>query len=136
MSDEERALMAAALTGSLTLMSILMASIGVLYGVYQKFCIPALPTLPDLPKNLKDPPNYDLQKLLPEENPDICRRIQITSWGVITALFVTAGTAFFAVVSLIGSFWWSVFLVKCLLFLEISVVPFIGLIVKRNLMPR
>jgi hypothetical protein len=134
MSPEERALMTAALTGSLTLMSILAASIGVLYGAYQKFCIPTPPS--SLEPAVGRPLSPSLRQFLEEDLPPVCRIIRNTARAVVGALFISAGTALFATLSLLGSYWWSIVLVKVLLLLEIVTVPLVGTVVVLCLMPR
>jgi hypothetical protein len=126
MRPEEIALMAAALTGSLTLLSILTASVGILYAVYVRFCTP------DPAKEGPGMGEYSIsisstaeESALPEESPYVCQIIWRISRVIVVALFISAGTALFAAFSLLGVPW-SIGLVKWMILLEIAVVPAIG----------
>jgi len=126
--------MAGALAGSLTLMSILTAVIGILYGVYVRFCIPTPTTSSEPPGVAVQSTSPSLETLLPEELPYVCQIIRRTSWVVLGFLFISAGTAFFSVLGLLG-YPWSISVVKVMLLLEIVVVPGIGTVVVIRLMP-
>jgi amino acid transporter len=130
----QRALMAAALTGSLTLMSILTASIGIMYGVYTRFCIPSVPDDVELPR-AGQPRSPSLDKYLRTKRPEICEVIVKTSRYVVGALIISAGTALFAALGLLG-YRWSVIIVNILLFAEIAVVPMIGAWIVFRFIPR
>ena len=86
-------------------MSILVALIGVLYAVYLQFCIPSQET---------------------NERPPICGYIRNASLALLAALFISAATAFFSALGLLG-YSWAFFLARVLLFLIIAFVPFIVL---------
>lgn len=101
----ETSLMGGALAGSLTLMSILVALIGVLYTVYLQFCIPSQET---------------------KERPPICGYIRNAWLALLAALFISAATALFSALGLVG-YSWAFLLARALLFLIIVLVPFVVL---------
>ncbi len=128
MHPEEIAFMAAALTGSLTLLSILTASVGILYAVYVRFCTPEPARPRESPSRDRQPDTIssaEEQSVIFEEFPHVCRIIIRISRAIVAALFISAGTALFAACSLLG-FHWSIGLVKWMILLEIAVVPAIG----------
>ena len=100
----QRALLTAALTGSLTVMSILTASIGIMYGVYSKFCVPSLPDNLEL-SEAERPLSQTMEEFLNRPTLPICEFLVRGSRYAAGALGVSAVTAFFAALSLLGCQW-------------------------------